>query len=67
MNRTYVSSTDLVSVGYENGTLEIEFKGNRVYQYFNVPQSVYQSLMAAFSKGTYFHANIKDRYQYREI
>jgi len=66
MNRTYVSSTDLVSVGYENGILEIEFKGNNVYQYFNVPQSVYNGLLSAGSKGTYFHSHIKDIYRYRK-
>jgi len=67
MNRAYVSSTDLVSVGYDNGTLEIEFKENNVYQYFNVPQSIYNGLLSAGSKGTYFHSHIKNKYRYRKV
>ncbi|WP_017851090.1 KTSC domain-containing protein [Leptospira interrogans] len=69
MNRIYVSSSDLRSVGYDPYTsiLEIEFKGNEVYQYSSVPQSVYQSLLNAGSHGTFFHQNIKDRFSYRKI
>ena len=38
MNREPVESSNLVSVGYDGNmaTLEIEFKGNSVYQYFDV-------------------------------
>ncbi|WP_017214298.1 KTSC domain-containing protein [Leptospira noguchii] len=69
MNRTYVSSSDLRSVGYDpyTSTLEIEFKGSEVYQYAGVPQSVYQSLLSAGSHGKFFHQNIKDRFSYRKV
>lgn len=59
MNRTPVRSSNIASVGYENGTLEIAFVDGGVYQYFNVPEHVYQSLMSAASKGRYFHDHIK--------
>lgn len=67
MNRTPVRSSNIASVGYENGTLEIAFVDGGVYQYFNVPEHVYQEMMSAGSKGGYFHDHIKDRYQTRKV
>ena len=62
-----VSSSDLASVGYENGTLYIAFNSGGVYSYDGVPASVYQGLMSASSHGKYFHANIKDHYPYHKV
>ncbi len=66
MDRVPVSSTNLVSVGYDSDsqTLEIEFKGNSVYQYFGVPPHIYEELVNAPSKGSYHHQHIKDVYPY---
>lgn len=61
MNRTPVSSSSLASVGYdpENMVLEIEFYSGGIYQYFNVPESVYDGLTNADSHGKYFDVYIK--------
>ncbi len=69
MNRQPVQSSNLRSVGYESdtNTLEIEFNSGGIYQYFGVPESVYSGLMSASSKGSYFHENIKDKYETRRI
>lgn len=67
MNRTPVRSSNIASVGYENGTLEIVFVDGGVYQYSNVLEHVYKGLMSAASKGSYFHDHIKDRYQTRKV
>ncbi len=69
MNRQYVTSSDIRSIGYDSSTqiLEIEFNSGGTYQYFNVPYSVYAALMNAGSHGEFFHAYIKDRYAYRKI
>ena len=67
MNRTPVSSSNIASVGYENGVLEIAFVDGGVYQYFDVPERVYLGLMSAYSKGRYFHDNIKDRYRFVQV
>ncbi len=69
MQRTPVSSSNLRSVGYDpaSQTLEIEFQNGRIYQYFNVPQSVYDALMAAESHGRYFLAHIRGVYPYRRV
>jgi KTSC domain len=38
-----------------------------VYQYFNVPSAVHQSLWAAPSKGRYFNQAIRGRFPFRLI
>lgn len=70
MDRTSISSSNLASVGYDAdlNTLEIEFHNGGVYQYYNVPQSVYDGLMNASSKGQYFDQNIKKaNFRYRKV
>ncbi|MCW5553180.1 MAG: KTSC domain-containing protein [Verrucomicrobiae bacterium] len=66
---TSVPSSNLAAVGYNPFTavLTIAFHGDRVYQYFRVPVSIYQGLLRAESHGKYFHAHIKNRYAYRRI
>lgn len=68
MDRLLVNSSNLVSVGYDAATqtLEVEFQSGNVYQYLHVPESVYQSLMTASSKGEYFHDNILKEFDYQE-
>ncbi len=54
MNRQFVQSSDLQSIGYDQNTnvLEVEFKSGGIYQYFKVPESIYVGLVNASSKGT---------------
>ncbi len=69
MKRQKVSSSNLASIGYDedNQILEIEFNHGGVYQYFDVPEDVYEDLMNADSHGKYFVANIKDDYEYQKL
>lgn len=70
MEREPVSSTNLVSVGYDPLTriLEVEFHGGGVYQYFDVPVERYEELMSASSHGSYFNRFIKEAaYGYKQI
>jgi hypothetical protein len=62
-----VNSSDLQSVGYENGTLFIRFHSGGTYSYSGVPDSVYRDLLAAGSHGQYFQAFIKGHYPYAKI
>ena len=59
MNRQFVNSSDIHSVGYDNNTLEIEFIRGGIYQYHGVPYERYQGLISAPSCGSYFHKFIK--------
>lgn len=62
-----VDSSNLASVGYENRTLYIAFHSGGLYSYAGVPERIYQELLAAPSKGKYFHAYIKGVYPYQRI
>lgn len=64
MEREMVDSSTVLSIGYEptSSTLEVEFKNGGVYQYYNVPESIYQQLMASDSKGKFMNAYIKPAY-----
>jgi len=61
-----VNSSAINKVGYENPNLYIEFTHGRRYIYSPVPENVFQGLLQASSKGTYYNDNIKDRYSCRE-
>lgn len=52
MLRKPVSSSRIRSVGWENNTLEIEFKDGTVYQYHGVANSEYRSFMNSSSLGS---------------
>jgi ATP-dependent DNA helicase RecG len=69
MKRQSVESSNLASIGYdaENEILEIEFNHGGVYQYFDVPENVYEELMNADSHGVYFLANIRNDYEYEKM
>mgnify|MGYP002336510248 CR=1 FL=1 len=69
MFRVSVVSSNLRSVGYDPATavLEVEFHGGGVYHYYGVPDSVYQGLMSAASKGGYLADHVKGVYRYRRI
>jgi hypothetical protein len=69
MERQMVSSSCLKSVGYDPDRclLEIEFLTGGVYQYFEVPESIFRELMAAPSHGKYFLQHIRDKYRYQRI
>lgn len=70
MNRTPVISSNIASVGYDptTMTLEVEFKnGSSPYQYFDVPEPVYQEMMGAASVGTFFNQNIRNNYRYAKL
>ncbi|HEX3776472.1 MAG TPA: KTSC domain-containing protein [Polyangiaceae bacterium] len=49
VTRTPVSSSGIVSVGYDQATfeLEIEFQNGRVYRYSQVPIAAYRLLLQA--------------------
>ena len=69
MERTPVTSSSIASAGYsaEGSTLELEYRNGSVYQYFAVPKSVFDSLLAAESKGTFVSERIRGHYPYRRV
>jgi hypothetical protein len=70
MERQYVSSSNIASIGYDASDmiLEVEFLNGTIYQYYDVPQSVYDGLMSASSHGSYLDAYVKKGgYRYSKI
>lgn len=68
-NRIPVNSSNIASIGYDedSSTLEIEFDNGAVYQYFDVPFSIYDNLMGADSHGKYLAQNIKGKFRYVRV
>lgn len=63
-----VSSSNLNAVGYENGTLKVAFNNGSAYIYSNVPHNVFDGLMQASSKGSYFDQHVKKAgYHYTKV
>lgn len=62
-----VSSSNISSIGYENGTLYVAFNRGGLYAYSGVPEHVYRELMAASSHGSYLARYVKGAYPYRRI
>lgn len=62
-------SSNVAGFGYEESTqtLTVAFKTGGEYQYFDVPQSVFEQMQAAASKGQFLAQNIKGHYRYARI
>ena len=63
MERQIVNSTLATSIDYDSqtSTLEIEIKDGAVWQYYDVPENVYNDMISG-SIGKFFHSNIKGQY-----
>ncbi len=69
MKMENVDSSNVKAVGYDEGssTLLVEFKNGAIYQYFDVPQSMYEGLRDADSVGRYLADHIKGNYRYSKV
>jgi len=47
--------------------LIVEFVTGRRYVYLDVPEAEAAAMRAAFAKGRYFNAHIRDRYRHRAL
>ena len=66
MNITAVESTTLAALAHDEAReiLQLEFRSRAIYRYFGVPAPVYEALLAAPSKGTYFNRAIRGNFRY---
>ncbi len=64
-----VESSTLRGVAYDSdsSTLELEFSDGDRYRYFEVPEAVYSELLAADSKGNFFHTHVKGTYRFTKL
>jgi len=66
MDRVPVTSSSIAEVGYDltTMTLEVAFCDGTVYQYFDVPEALYQELLQAGSIGGFLNEQIKNSFRY---
>ena len=62
-------SSNISKIGYEesSSTLQIWFHNQTSYQYFDVPNVVWEGFKAAESKGHFMHAQIRGKFRYTKI
>lgn len=62
-------SSNLSRFGYNKDTrvLTVEFKNGGRYNYFDVPDAVFEQMKAAPSKGQFLAKSIKSNYRYARI
>jgi KTSC domain len=51
----------------ETSVLRVFFQSGSIYDYLDVPVSVYQAMKKSGAKGIYLNRYIKDRFQYQKI
>jgi hypothetical protein len=59
-------STVIRSFDYDAGRQELRvlFRSGRQYVYQDVPRQTFEAMKAAYSKGEFFNANIRDRFRF---
>lgn len=69
MDRYTVASSNVKSVGYDSQsqTLEVEFVSGTIYQYYGVPENIYEHMMKEESKGRFMNIYIKNQYPYSRV
>lgn len=48
-------------------TLRVIFVSGMVYDYLNVPETVYEEMKTTGSKGTFLNRRIKNNYPYKKV
>lgn len=65
MKMVSVNSSAISAVGYDpqSRIMSVTFKQGKTYDFCGVPQHIYEGLIRASSVGSYYNANIRDKYQ----
>ena len=63
------SGTNILDIHHDSfeRKLTIHFLGGGKYEYYNVPQEVYQDILLSKNKSKVFNEKIKDVYKYKKI
>lgn len=59
-------SSNIAGFGYAKTTqtLTVEFKNGNRYDYYDVPEHIFEGMKSADSKGKYLNAHVKNHYRY---
>jgi KTSC domain len=68
-NRSAMPSHVIRSFEYDaaNRALLIVFQSGRRYVYQDVPEELYEAMRAAFSKGEFFNAHIREHFRFVRV
>ncbi len=66
MNWIEANSSNIARYAYdqESRVLAVEFKNGGTYNYFDLPEAVFEQMQAALSKGQFLAQQIKGSYRY---
>lgn len=64
---TKIESSNIAGAAHQFDTLYLKFHSGQVYQYDNVPETVFHELVAAPSAGVYFHHHIRGKFHYQKL
>jgi len=57
----------MAAVAFHRRVLTVRFRSGKVYNYIGVPAPLYQQLLAAESKGSFFNTHIRDAYPHHSV
>ena len=60
-----VVSSNVASIGYENGIIEVHFHNGYAYRYPNCSEQIFQQFINSASKGSFVHTHLKGRGEIR--
>jgi hypothetical protein len=67
MQRRPVTSSNIASLGWEDDTLEVEFRSGHIYVYRNVPQATYQAALGADSVGRFIARTVAGQFEHTRL
>ena len=64
-----VESSNISWISYvkEENKLYIGFKNGSIYEYYDVPEKVFDNFMKANSKGKFLWSDIRDKFKYKRL
>ncbi|OUS08857.1 hypothetical protein A9Q96_00500 [Rhodobacterales bacterium 52_120_T64] len=61
------ASSWIKDYSWHKDVLYVTFKNNGEYEYYDVPEPVYDLFEKSYSKGSFFNKNIRGQYPYAKV
>jgi hypothetical protein len=60
-------SSNIAKFRLDGSTLSVVFKAGTQYIYYDVPEEIFEGMKGAESKGKYFNANVKGKFESEKV
>jgi hypothetical protein len=60
---TFENSSHIAEANWESGTLLVKFKNGDMWEYWDVPNGIFQEMQAAPSAGKFFLQNVRGQFE----